>query len=158
MPKLAIKVDLKFDAGPMSSHDSKSSMVKILSSAKLKKMITEADVNDFSLSVAFLHPEHWYPIVGFEMDKKLLKTGGIFEFLIDEKTSKATVSVKGTLFSAPMRSGVAPYIQKMGKNADLRLVAFNYKGGEWKGFTAPIAGQKEDDFKNWIEIKDWQIK
>ena len=158
MPKLAINVDLKFDAGPMSSHDKKSSIVKVLSTAKLSKMITDADVNDFSLSVAFLDPEHWYPIVGFEMNKKLLKKGGIFDFLIDEKTSKATVTVKGTLLSAPMRSGVAPYIQKMGKNADLRLVAFNYKGGEWSGFTAPISGQKEKDYKSWIEIKDWQIK
>ena len=158
MPKLAINVDLKFEAGPMSSLDSKSHREKILSSAKLKKMITDADVNDFSLSVTFLDPEHGYPIVGFEMNKKLLKKGGIFDFLIDEKTSKATVTVKGTLLSTPMRSGVAPYIQKMGKSADLRLEAFNYKGGKWEGFTAKIAGQKEEDYKNWIEIKDWQIK
>ena len=49
MPKLLINVDLELEAGPMSSGED-----GVLSSAKLKNMIRNADPNDFSLSVAFL--------------------------------------------------------------------------------------------------------
>lgn len=158
MPKLIIEIDHEFSAGPMLAHDEKSSQTKALSSKKLKDLLANATQGEFSLSVAFLDPEEGWADVGFEMKKSGLKKGGIFNFDIDEKSGSAKVIVRGIVESAAMRQGVDKYIRAYGKKADLRLMAFNYKGGEWSGFTAPVHGQKEDDFKNWFQITRWSIK
>ena len=157
MPKLIVNVDLKLTAGPMKSTNAEHS-TEILSASELKKMILGCDQDDFSLSVAFLDLEEGWPTVGFEVNKKFLKKGGTFEFSIDEDSCLASITAKGELSSAAVRAGVVPVIQQMGEKADLRLTAFNFKGGKWSGFTASITGQKEDDFKNWIQIKDWKLK
>ena len=157
MPKLVIQIDHKFIAGPMLALNEKS-QTKPLSAKKLKAMISGAEPGDFSLSISFLDLEMGSPCVVFEMTKIGLKKGGTFEFSIDEKKGVVTVCVKGEIASSPLRAGVAPFIQKMGKKADLRLVAFNYKGGEWSGFTAPIHAQAEEDYKNWYQIKTWSLK
>lgn len=113
---------------------------------------------DEKFTLSFLDLESGSPCVGFEMTKIGLKKGGTFEFSIDEKKGVVTVCVKGEIASSPLRAGVAPFIQKMGKKADLRLQAFNYKGGEWSGFTAPIHAQAEEDYKNCYQIKTWSLK
>ena len=113
---------------------------------------------DEKFTLSFLDLESGSPCVGFEMTKIGFKKGGTFEFSIDEKKGVVTVCVKGEIASSPLRAGVAPFIQKMGKKADLRLQAFNYKGGEWSGFTAPIHAQAEEDYKNWYQIKTWSLK
>ena len=113
---------------------------------------------DEKFTISFLDLESGSPCVGFEMTKIGLQKGGTFEFSIDEKKGVVTVCVKGEIASSPLRAGVAPFIQKMGKKADLRLQAFNYKGGEWSGFTAPIHAQAEEDYKNWYQIKTWSLK
>lgn len=156
MPKLIIDFDVSLNAGPLSAHD--GSGLKVLTSTKLKKMISDANADDFSLSVAFLDPDEGWPLFGFEMNKKYLKKGGIFEYQIDEKKCMATVIAKGELSSSVLRAGVPEQLQKLGKKADLRLMCFNYKGGMWDGFTGQIVGQKEDDFKNWMQLKNWNLK
>ncbi len=37
-------------------------------------------------------------------------------------------------------------------------MTFNYMGREWSGFTAPIHGQKEEDYKHRYQIKSWKLK
>jgi len=158
MPRLVIEMDHEFQAGPMEAHDAKSSQCKVLSVNKLNELLRDADPTEFSVSVSFLDPDEGWPCVGFELTRKGLKKGGVFEFTVDEKARLARIAVKGELSSSPLRAGVAPFIQKMGRKADLRLQAFNYKGGEWSGFTAPIIGQKKDDFRNWFRITSWKLR
>jgi hypothetical protein len=158
MPKLVIEIDHEFQAGPAVALDGKSGLSKALNAKKLKELLADADPADFSLCVAVIDPKEGYPVVDFEMTKGGLKKGGTFEFAIDEKTGICKVHAKGEIASAALRAGVAPSIQKMGKKADLRLQAFNYKGGEWSGFKAPIQGQDEEDWKTWYQIKAWTLK
>lgn len=158
MPKLVIEIDHEFQAGPPTALDGKTGRSKTLSAKKLKELLAEADPADFSLCVAFIDSAEGYPVVDFEMTKGGLKKGGTFEFTINEKSGVVKVQAKGEIASPPLRAGVAPSIQKMGKKADLRLQAFNYKGGEWSGFKAAIQGQDEDDWKTWYPIKTWNVK
>lgn len=157
MPKLIIDIDHEFNAGPFLAHDEKSSEVKPLNEKQLKKLLADASDGDFSLCVCFVNPDEGYADFDVDLTKKGLKKGGVFEFTVDEKKGVAKVKVNGEL-SVALRSGVAPMIQGYGKKADLRLQAFNYKGGYWNGFMAPLEGQKEDDFKNWYQIKNWKVK
>ena len=156
MPKLVIEIEHEFNAGPfIAIQGGKSAPLK---AKQLKKMLEHAQPSDFSLSVSLLDPEEGWPSVGFEFTPAGLKTGSIFEYSIDEKSMRAHVNVKGTLLSSPLRSGVAPHIQKQGSKADFRLQAFNFKDGEWSGFTAPIIGQVEDEFKKWFRVAKWALK
>ena len=158
MPKLVIEIDHEFQAGPPTALDGKSGLSKPLTAKKLKDLLAAADPADFSLCVAFIDPAEGYPSFDFEMTKGGLKKGGTFEFSIDEKAGVVKVQVKGEIASTALRAGVAPMIQKVGKKAEFRLSAFNFKGGEWSGFKAAIHGQDEDDWKTWYPIKDWKLK
>lgn len=158
MPKLVVQIDHEFQAGPMLARDKRVSETKPLSSKKLKELIAGAVPDDFSLAICLLDPEEGWPMVGFELSPKRLSKGGVFDFTIDEKERVATIKVHGEIATDALRAGVAPDIQKQGKKADFRLQAFNFKGGEWKGFSAPIVGQGEEDFKNWYQIKNWKLK
>ena len=70
----------------------------------------------------------------------------------------ATVIAKGELSTSVLRAGVPQQLQKLGKKADVRLMCFKYKGGMWDGLTGQIVGQKKDDFKNWMQLKNWNLK
>lgn len=156
MPKLAIEIEHEFDAGPfIAIQGGKSTPLKV---KQLKKMLEQAQPSDFSLSISLLDPEDGRPLIGFEFTPAGLKKGGVFEYVIDEKSMRVHVNVKGTLLSSPLRSGVAPEIQKRSTRADFRLQAFNFKDGEWSGFTAPLIGQVEDEFKKWFRIDKWALK
>ena len=157
MPKLVIEMDHAFQAGPMKAHGAKNRS-GVLSVKELKALLRDANPTEFSVSVSFLDPDEGWPCVGFEMTTKGLKKGSVFEFTVNEKARLARITVKGELSSSPLRAGVAPFIQKMGRKADLRLQAFNYKGGEWNGFTAPIVGQGVKDFQNWFKIVTWKLR
>jgi hypothetical protein len=157
MPKLVIEIDHEFQAGPMLAKNDGLGF-KTLSAKELKAMIAGADPGEFGLNVCLLDPDEGWPFVGFEMYSKGLKKGGVFEFTIDENEGRAKVRVQGEIASSALRAGVAPMIQKLGKKAEFRLTAFNFRGNQYSGFEAPIQGQKEDDFKNWFKIKNWKLK
>jgi len=157
MPRLVVQIDHAFEAGPLQARDA-NGRVKPLSPNKIAEMARDADPGEFSLSVVFLDPKDRWPVIGFELPRSGLKRSGTFEFTISAKTRRVAVKVKGELVSAPLRAGVAPHIQKMGRAADCRLQAFEYKGGMWSGFTAPIIGQGENDFENWFRITSWSLK
>ena len=160
MAKLLIYIEHEFEAGPMlaAKKSGGGTQTLPLSAKELKVLLDESDLNDFSLSISILDPEEGWPCFGFEMTRKGLKKGGIFEWVIDWDAGRAKVKVKGEIASSPLRAGMVTFIKTMGENADFRLQAFNFKGGEFGGFTAPIHGQGEDDFKNWFQIKTWSVK
>ena len=158
MPKLVIDIDVQFEAGPLMAFDKKSRDTKVLSPRQVKELLAGMGTADFSLNIVLLDPEEGWPSVGFDLEQGNLKKGGQFEVSVDQGKGTAKVHVKGEISSPPLRSGVAPLIQEMGKDADFRLAALNYKGGEKAGFTAPVVGQGEDDFQDWLKISKWELK
>jgi hypothetical protein len=97
-------------------------------------------------------------MIGLNMYSKPSLKENIFEWKIDEKLGFITVKVDALLESKALRSGDAPMIQNIGSKADLRLSGFNFKDGRYSGFEAPVKGQGEEDFKNWLKNEKWILK
>ena len=154
MPRLVIQIDHEFVAGPMVGS-------KKLSVRQLTALSAKANPNDFSLRVELLPMEGDDDSDGasFELQKRGVRNGAIFEVSIDAQNRLAKVHVKGEIASTLLRPGVAPLIQKATRNGgDFRLTSFDYKGGQWAGFTAAIHGQDEADKDTWYRIKTWALR
>ena len=159
MPRLVIQIDHEFIAGPMIGS-------KKLSVRQLIALSAKANPNDFSLCVELMPTEDDGEKdddggvgVSFEIQKRGVRNGAIFEVSIDAHNRLAKVRVKGEIASTLLRPGVTPYIQKATRNGgDFRLASFDYKGGKWSGFTAAIHGQDENDKDTWYRISNWALR
>jgi hypothetical protein len=154
MPRLVIQIDHEFIAGPMIGS-------KKLSVRQLTALSAKANPNDFSLCVELMPTEADDDGVGvsFEIQKRGVRNGAIFEVSIDAHNRLAEVRVKGEIASTLLRPGVTPHIQKATRNGgDFRLASFDYKGGKWSGFTAAIQGQDEADKDTWYRISNWALR
>ena len=139
-------------------HNNDDSETVPLTEAQIREMMNEVDEGDFTLMVTFLNPETGTPSINFDLSKKGLKRGGIFSWHINSEEGSVDVTVKGQISSTTLRKGVAPVLESEYKNQKLRLEAFNYKGGEWAGFRAPIIGQSEKSYDTWHVIENWEVK
>jgi hypothetical protein len=152
MPRLVIQIDHEFIAGPMIGS-------KKLSVRQLIALSAKANPNDFSLCVELMPTEDDDSAISFEIQKRGVRNGAIFEVSIDAQNRLAKVRVKGEIASTLLRPGVTPYIQKATRNGgDFRLASFDYKGGRWSGFTAVIHGQDEADKDTWYRISNWALR
>lgn len=157
MPKLIIKIDHEFVAGPFL-HNNDDSQTVPLKPAQTKKMLANAKELEFSIAVTFLDPETNSPSINFDLTKKGLKKGGVFTWSIDEANSLVKVCISGEISSGNLRAGVAPRLEEAYSTSKLRLDAFNFKSGEWSGFRAPLLNQDEENCKDWYIVPEWKVK
>jgi hypothetical protein len=157
MPKLIAKIHYEFEASPILHYDSKLFQVITLKPAQLKKLIKNSEESDFSLCVTFLNPENGTPSINFDLLRKNLKKGSDFSWTISEAEGRIKVLVHGEISSGPLRPGVAPILSSTYAGAKLYLDSFNFKGGVWNGFRAPVMGQTDDNYKHWHPIAEWII-
>lgn len=158
MPKLIAKIHHEFEAGPILHHDGKLFEDVPLKPAKLKKLLENSEESDFSLCVTFLDPETGTPSINFDLLRKNLKRGDSFSWTISEAEGRIKVVVHGEISSGPLRSGVAPILASTYAGAKLHLDSFNFKGGAWSGFRAPVMGQTDENYKDWYIIPEWKVK
>lgn len=157
MAKLIVKINHQFEANPLL-HLNDSSDVVPLKQQELNKLLKDADDSQFSCSVTFLSPRSGKPSINFELHKKGMKKGGEFSWEINEAEGKVRVKVSGEFASGTLRSGVVPTLESEYAGAKLFLDAFNYKGGYFNGFRAPVAGQTEENCGSWYAVESWNIK
>lgn len=158
MPKLIAKIHHEFEAGPILHHDGKLFEDVPLKPAQLKKLLENSDESDFSVCVTFLDPKTGTPSINFDLLRKSLKKGGEFSWTIHYAEGRVKVVVHGDVSSGPLRSGVAPMLASTYAGAKLYLDSFNFKGGVWSGFRAPVMGQTEENCKDWHSIVEWTVK
>jgi len=158
MPKLVAKIHHEFEAGPILHYDGKLFEDVTLKTAQLKKLLENSEESDFSLCVTLLHPETGAPSINFDLLWRSLKKGGDFSWTISVVEGRIKVLVHGVISSGPLRSGVAPMLASTYAGAKLYLDSFNFKGGVWNGFRAPVMGQTDENYKDWHPIAEWVVK
>ncbi len=156
MAKLTVTLDCVFETSPFIKHDHKKFQERPVSVAELKKSLSGAERGEFGVQVVLVGATGEQKI-GFLLEAAGLKKGGVFEWAIDQRQARATVTVKGE-FVVALRAGVAPSIKNAGKKASLRLEKFTFKGGAWRGWEGDVQGQDPEKPLAWLEVKSWSVK
>jgi hypothetical protein len=157
MAKLYAHIDISIDFGPIEGiimHKQRT-----LKAHEIQRFVEKSKRTDYTLAVSFLDKVNSWPAVGFELTLNQQEASGIFEWIIDEESGIAHVKAHGEFESSQLRPGASQYIDELGgPEADLCLGAFHLKHGKWKGFEAPVCGQRDAPFHEWLKIKTWRIK
>jgi hypothetical protein len=158
MAKLHIEIDHQFEAGPIRalSHG----VTVTLTPAAISDINGKAELSDFSLDIVFRNlledGQAWAQV---DMYAKTSRKKDIFEWHLDPDRAVARVRVIAHLESRKLRAGVPERIKALGDKFEIRLRGFNYKGGRWSGFEAPVIGQDEEgNMDNWHRVEKWSIK
>ena len=157
MAKLNIEIAHEFEAGPIRAL--LQGLTTTLTPSKISEIITQAASSDFSLDVVFRNlsePEYGWAQV--DMYVKPSRKKSIFEWHLDADRAIAKVRVDAQFESKKLRAGVPERIKGLGELFEIRLQGFNYKGGRWSGFEAPVIGQAEGELAKWYKIDRWSVK
>ena len=157
MPKLLIDFDVEFEAGPIVVMDRKLHHDVRLPADRLRTAVDAADPEDLSVAAVLVEGgTRCTYIFGFRPAGP--NGDGVLTWKFDFRKRTVKVVAKGQLVSKPLNAGVGPHIQRLGKRASFRVWGFHHKDGAWNGFEAPVIGQEENDFKNWIRLPKWTLK
>ena len=157
MPKLLVTLAHQFRAGPIRALSQGER--KTLDAPSIKEIMNKSCPADFSLDVVFRNAsdDTLWAQVDVLLNPK--RKSDVFTWIIDENSAVAEITVNAQLISKSLRAGVTQRIHELGSNFELRLAGFNYNGGRWSGFEAPVIGQNEEgDFDKWFKIDQWAIQ
>ena len=156
MPKLVIDFGLEFEAGPIVARNRKLLRDVKVPAAELRALVEQAAPEDFAVNVCLL--EAGEVVCQFDCRFPVRGKVAVFDRTFDFRRRSVKVVAKGELATRPLRDGVAPFIQRLGKRADFRLWGLHYKDGAWNGFEAPVIGLEEVACKSWVRLRSWGLK
>ena len=157
MSKIYMDLDVEFEASPFVGYDGKRMQPVKMSAARLRTAVEEADPQDFTVATVLVERGTQ---AGFSLGFRPVgpSGNGALTWTFDFRKRTVKVVAKGQFVSKTLRSGVGPYVQRLGKQASFRLWGFHHRDGKWNGFEAPVIGKEEDDYKNWIRLPSWRLK
>jgi hypothetical protein len=157
MAKLLVEISHEFEAGPIRGL--RDGALEPLSATRIAEIVSTGLGTDFSLDVVFRDASEGNLWGQVDIFKKASRKSDVFEWEIDAGSSRVRVRARAQMESLKLRAGVPERIKNLGENFEIRLRGFNYKGGKWSGFEAPIVGHNEEgDFEKWYKLTNWLIK
>lgn len=156
VPKLVIDFDLEFEAGPIMARNRKLLRNVKVPAAQLRALVGQAVPEDFAVNACLLKAGE----VVYQFDCRFPVRGkvSVFDRTFDFRRRSVKVVAKGELATRPLRAGVAPFIQRLGKRAEFRLWGLHYRDGAWNGFEAPVIGLEEVACTSWVRLRSWRLK
>lgn len=136
MAKLSIKVSMTIDTGPLVVRNDAKSMNENINGKKLEAMLAGADQDKIGFEVAAADDGCF---MTFVFNRPSGKKGSAIEVAAKPDKSGLVGKIEGQ-FEVKLRSGVAPLLEKYGKDLDLRVTSITLNDGSWSGFNAYPAG------------------
>jgi hypothetical protein len=159
MAKLGVKVSMVIDTGPLVVHNHEKSKEESIKGKNLETMLAEADPDKIGFGVAAADEGCF---VTFVFNRPCGKKGSVIEVAAKSDKSGLTGKIEGQ-FEVKLRSGVAPLLEKYGKDLDLRVTSITLNDGSWSGFDAyplGIDGLKSMDvyFASLPKVTEFAVK
>ena len=156
MSKMVIELNLDFDTGHFEYNQGPEEQ-GLLPANVLKEWMKTAKPSDFGIAVSVLDPAEGWCTWGINFLSKGLKRGGKFEYVIDEDTCTAKVSINGTFTSVALRRGMDTRIAALGKDFDLRFSGLIFKSGRYDGFESFPSDCDKENPRTWKKIEKWSL-